>query len=66
MPAATPSKSRIQNAIQAIQAAGLTPGEVVIAPDGSLRVQIADTPAPANVPSQKTGPKKWGEDRRAA
>jgi len=60
MPASTPSKSRIQNVIEAIMAAGLTPGKVAVGPDGSLEVEVVEHQAKPE--TKRKGPPKWGEE----
>lgn len=59
MPAPTPSKSRIKNAIEAINAAGMIPGKVTIGPDGSIEVEIVE--GEATIEAKRKGPPKWGE-----
>lgn len=64
MPAARPTKATVTNALCAIVAAGLTPGAVVIGPDGSFRVVIAHGAEEAIAPviaADENAPVKFGD-----
>lgn len=41
MPAARPSQATVRNALEAALAVGCKPTAVCVAPDGSLRVEVA-------------------------
>jgi len=58
MPSATPSVARVSNVIEALQKAGLTPGEVVVAADGSFVVKVRTVDANRN--PDAGSPPKWG------
>lgn len=50
MPRILPTQAQIARAVKAVQAAGLTPTQVQIAPDGTVTVATGQT-APALPPS---------------
>ncbi|WP_132546567.1 hypothetical protein [Rhodovulum euryhalinum] len=62
----TPTKALIARAISAVEAAGMTPGALVIRPDGSFSVEILQpSREPEETPRERNLPKKWGEKRAA-
>lgn len=64
MPAAKPSKATMTSALDAIVAAGLTPGVLIVGPDGSFQIEIgqsADGPIAHAIAANDNGPEKFGD-----
>jgi hypothetical protein len=64
MPAARPSKATLNNALEAIIDAGLTPGVLTVGPDGSFHVEIMQGTEGAIAPAiavNENEPEKYGD-----
>lgn len=67
MPAAHPSKPKVENVLRAMIACGVQPGAVRVAADGSFTVEAAGSsvPAAANVAdkegAREDGPPSWDD-----
>jgi hypothetical protein len=62
MPAAQPSKASVSNVLAAIVAAGLQPGAVVVAADGSFRVDLAGSDVAPSGQGGASGQRKLGPE----
>jgi len=63
MPAAPATKAEIKRAIEAIEAAGLTPAAITVGKDGSIRIETQPTKQMDSMPDnvQALKPKAWAK-----